>query len=179
MIAWQVSFVGEQELIASAQRGDAAALALLLQQHYLAVKKYLITVTFDRALAEDLTQETMIRAIQRIGQYAGKAQFSTWLISIATNLYTDTLRRYQRERRLLERYDHPSAVTEDEPAFFDLMERLRALPRDVALPIIMRHYYGYSYEQIAAWMKIPVGTAKSRIHNGIRAVRKEAEADGP
>lgn len=170
--------MGEQEWIASAQRGDPVALARLLQQHYLAVKKHLITVTFDPTLAEDLTQETMIRAIRRIGQFAGRAQFSTWLISIATNLYADTLRQRQREQRLLASYEPPGAVNDTDPLYTDTMERLRALPRDVALPIILRHYHGYGYEEIAAWMSIPVGTVKSRVHHGIRALRKEAERDG-
>lgn len=54
-------------------------------------------MTLDRALAEDLTQETMIRAMQRIGQYQGRSRFSTWLISIATHLFLDELRRRSRE----------------------------------------------------------------------------------
>jgi RNA polymerase sigma-70 factor (ECF subfamily) len=159
--------------IAKAQRGDQVALARLLQENYLPVKKYLVTVTLDRTLAEDLTQETMIRAIQRIGQYSGKAKFSTWLISIATNLYMDTLRRRKRERRLQEEsafYDLPAHGPESEWA--EVMDRLHALPRDVALPIILKHYYGYTYEEIAEWMSIPEGTVKSRIFNGVKALRK-------
>jgi len=93
----------DPNLIRQAQRGDQVALARLLQQHYLPVKKYLVTITFDRNLAEDLTQETMIRAIERIGQFQGRAAFSTWLCSIATRQYLDWLRRQKRERRLTER----------------------------------------------------------------------------
>ncbi|HYG60779.1 MAG TPA: sigma-70 family RNA polymerase sigma factor, partial [Symbiobacteriaceae bacterium] len=88
--------------VAKAQRGDQVALARLLQANYLSVRKYLVTVTMNRALAEDLTQETMIRAIQRIGQYQGRSKFSTWLVSIATHLYLDYLRRQKRERRFQE-----------------------------------------------------------------------------
>jgi RNA polymerase sigma-70 factor (ECF subfamily) len=159
--------------IARAQRGDQVALARLLQENYLPVKKYLVTVTMDRALAEDLTQETMIRAIQRIRQYSGKAKFSTWLISIATNLFMDTLRRRKRERRLQEEnalYDLPAHEPESDWA--EVLDRLHALPRDVALPIVLKHYYGYTYEEIAEWMSIPEGTVKSRIFNGVKALRK-------
>lgn len=167
----------DEALIACARNGDAASLALLLQRHYLAVKKYLITITFSPDMAEDLTQETMIRAIQRLIQYTGKAKFSTWLISIATNLYMDRLRRARRERKILE---PPAPAPPDhgyDPEWADLMQRLRSLPRDIALPIVLKHYYGYSYEEIAGLMSIPVGTVKSRIHNGIRMLRKEVEAD--
>ncbi|HWI65024.1 MAG TPA: RNA polymerase sigma factor SigY [Symbiobacteriaceae bacterium] len=159
--------------MARAQKGDQVALARLLQENYLPVKKYLITVTHDRALAEDLTQETMIRAIQRIGQFSGKSKFSTWLISIATNLYMDWLRRNKRERKLQEEslfYDRPAEGPE--PEWMEVMDRLHALPRDVAMPLVLKHYYGYTYEEIAGWMGIPEGTVKSRIFNAARALRK-------
>ena len=161
-----------EDLIAKAQRGDQVALARLLQANYLAVKKYLVTVTFNRTLAEDLTQETMIRAISRIGQYSGRAKFTTWLIAIATHLYMDYLRRQQRERRLEAELAYDMPAGGPEPAWADVMERLHALPRDVALPVVLKHYYGYTYEEIAEWMGIPEGTVKSRIFNGVRALRK-------
>lgn len=164
-------------MVARAQKGDDVALAHLLQQHYLPVKKYLMTVTFDAALAEDLTQEAMIRAIQRIGQYAGRSKFSTWLISVATNLYMDYLRRRKREQELYaESVPVPAHDTPD-PAWTDIVDRLKAMPRDVALPIVLKHYHGYSYEEIAEWMGIPAGTVKSRIFNGIRTLRRREETD--
>jgi len=161
-----------------AQQGDQVALARLLQANYLSVKKYLVTVTMDRALAEDLTQETMIRAIQRIGQYQGRSQFSTWLISIATHLFMDYLRRQKRERRFQEEsiLDLPTSEG-PEPQWMDLMEQLHALPRDVAMPVVLKHYYGYTYEEIGEWMGIPEGTVKSRIFNGVRALRKGMNGD--
>jgi RNA polymerase sigma-70 factor, ECF subfamily len=169
----------DADLIAKARRGDQVALARLLQANYLSVKKYLVTVTFDRALAEDLAQETMIRAIQRIGQFSARSKFSTWLIAIATNLYLDQLRRYKRERRLQAEaasLDLPVTVG-PEPAWLDLLERLHALPRDVAMPVVLKHYYGYSYEEIAEMMAIPEGTVKSRIFNGIRTLRRGTDGD--
>lgn len=164
----------EADLIRKARRGDAAALALLLQQNYLPVKKYLVTVTFDRALAEDLTQETMIRAVERIGQFEGRSRFSTWLISIATRLYLDWLRREKRERRAAVRAAGEQPLWHKAPSadVQGLMAALQALPRDVALPVVLKHYYGYTYEEIARWMEIPVGTVKSRIHGGVRALRR-------
>lgn len=171
----------EAALIARAQRGDSVSLARLLQMHYLAVKKYLVSVTFDRTLAEDLTQETMIRAIQRISQFGGRSQFTTWLIAIATNLYMDWLRRQKRERRLEEQVAGALRLEQADlnpgGEIRDLMERLHELPRDVSLPLILKHYYGYAYEEIAEWMAIPVGTVKSRIFNAIRSLRRGA-ADG-
>lgn len=166
----------EAALIARAQRGDSVALAKLLQMHYLSVKKYLVSVTFDRSLSEDLTQDTMIRAIQRIGQFGGRSKFTTWLIAIATNLYTDWLRKQQRERRLeedaIQSLMLEPAALDPGGAMRELMERLHELPREVSLPVILKHYHGYTYEEIAEWMAIPVGTVKSRIFNGIRSLQR-------
>ena len=170
----------DPNLIRQAQRGDQVALARLLQQHYLPVKKYLVTITFDRTLAEDLTQETMIKAIERIGQFQGRAAFSTWLCSIATRQYLDWLRRQKRERRLTERAAEEDLHGRQEPApeVQSVVAALQALPREVALCVVLKHYYGYTYEEIAEWMDIPVGTVKSRIFNAVRALRKGLEQDG-
>ncbi|MFZ5814190.1 MAG: RNA polymerase sigma factor SigY [Bacillota bacterium] len=168
----------EPALIRAAQGGDPVALARLLQQHYLPVKKYLVTVTFDRTLAEDLTQEAMIRAIQRIGQFGGRSRFSTWLIAIATNLYMDWLRKQKRERRVeAEAIQALELAGDPGEEVRELLERLHELPREVSLPLILKHYHGYTYEEIAEWMGIPVGTVKSRIFNGIRALRR-GDGDG-
>ncbi|MFZ5824400.1 MAG: RNA polymerase sigma factor SigY [Bacillota bacterium] len=173
----------EAALISKAQRGDSVALARLLQMHYLSVKKYLVTVTFDRNLSEDLTQETMIRAIQRIGQFGGRSRFSTWLIAIATNLYMDWLRKQKRERRLEEDAIQSlllrPADVDPEGEVRELLDRLHQLPRDVSLPLILKHYYGYTYEEIAGWMDLPVGTVKSRIFNAIRSLRKGDSDEQP
>lgn len=166
----------EAALIGKAQRGDSAALARLLQMHYLSVKKYLVTVTFDRNLSEDLTQETMIRAIQRISQFGGRSRFSTWLIAIATNLYMDWLRRQKREKRLEEDAIQLLLLQPDEAdpgsEVRELMTQLQGLPRALSLPLILKHYHGYTYEEIAGWMDLPVGTVKSRIFNAIRSLRR-------
>jgi len=146
----------------------------VLLQHYLPVKKYLVTITFDRALAEDLTQETMIRAIERIGQFQGRSRFSTWLMSIATRQYLDWLRRERRVRHAAARAadERPPARPGPSAEGRAALELLQTLPPEVALPVVLKHYYGYTYEEIAGWMEIPVGTVKSRVHNGVRALRR-------
>ena len=171
--------MGDLDLIRRAQRGDPAALAALLQQHYLPVKKYLVTIAFDRGLAEDLTQETMIRAIQRIGQFQGRSRFSTWLMTIATRQYLDWLRREKRERQAAARVAdvQPLWQAPPSPEVQSLMAALQALPREGALPVVLKHYYGYTYEEIAEWMEIPVGTVKSRVFNGVRTLRRELGQD--
>lgn len=179
----QVSLLDDAALIAQAQRGNALALAQLLQRHYLYVKKYLITLSLDRDVADDLTQETMIRAVTRISQYSGKARFTSWLGAIATNVYLDAMRRRQREGRLEQSYVQQESLRpqgSDPPeGWDDMLQALRSVPRDVRLPIVLKHYHGYEYEEIARIMGIPTGTVKSRIYNGIRTLRRGLSGDEP
>ncbi|WP_252312332.1 sigma-70 family RNA polymerase sigma factor [Sinobaca sp. H24] len=79
-----------EERIKRAIKGDDEALAAVLLEQYDFVYHYLLKLTMHPAVAEDMTQETMIRAIERIKQYnPKKAKVSTWLIQIGTNLWID------------------------------------------------------------------------------------------
>jgi RNA polymerase sigma-70 factor (ECF subfamily) len=65
----------------------------------------------------------------------------------------------------------------DEDSFRRILNVLARMEDIVRLPLLLKHYYGYSYEEIAKKMSIPLGTVKSRIHNGIKVLRKELEYD--
>ncbi|THF81654.1 RNA polymerase sigma factor SigY [Cohnella fermenti] len=164
-----------------AVRGDAKALASLLQDHYPMLYRYMLKVAMNKALAEDLVQETMLKAIERIGTFRATAKFSTWLISIATRLYMDEQRRKGRERKWQTGEQAVQAIRfeaslaqEDWPQALDA---LSGLPPDVRVPILLKHYYGYSYEEIARWLDIPIGTVRSRLHNGLNRLRRELNDD--
>ena len=167
----------EQELIERARGGDSAALSGLLHTHYPFIVKYLTKVTFDPHLAEDLAQETMIKCIHKIGSYNGQTKFSTWLITIGTRLYIDEWRKRKREREwrdqenALRRIKWQAAGTGDE--WPEVLDALAELSTETRTAIVLKHYYGYSIEEIAEMTDVPQGTVKSRIHNGIKALRKE------
>ncbi|CAM3398476.1 RNA polymerase sigma factor SigY [Paenibacillus lupini] len=160
-----------------AVRGDERALARLLQSNYAMLYRYLLKVTMNKALTEDLVQETMLKAIERIRTFKAKSKFSTWLIAIASRLYMDEIRRKGRERKWRTdeqalqaiRFDALMA-TEEWPHALDA---LADLPPNIRVPILLKYYYGYAYEEIAEWLDIPLGTVKSRLHNGLNRLRKE------
>ncbi|WP_240620373.1 RNA polymerase sigma factor SigY [Peribacillus acanthi] len=171
----------EKDLIASARKGDQMAFAMLFQQNYPILVKYLIKVTFSPETAEDLAQETMAKAIEKLASYNGKSKFLTWLITIATNLYIDQTRKKKREQnwKLSEQHLRKmkwSFESRNED-WNDCIDALGKLSDEIRIPIILKHYYGYSYEEISTIMKIAEGTVKSRIHNGILTVRKELKLD--
>ncbi|MBU8880049.1 RNA polymerase sigma factor SigY [Bacillus sp. FJAT-29790] len=167
----------ENELIKSAKRGDERAFAMLFQKNYPFLVKYLIKVTMNPDTAEDLAQETMGRCIEKFHLFEGKSKFSTWLISIATHIYIDQQRKYKREKSWQQEEEvfrklkwHMESRNEE---WNDTLSALGNLAEDVRMPIILKHYYGYSYEEIGEMMNLSSGTIKSRVHNGIKAVRKE------
>lgn len=170
----------EEHLIDEARSGNRQSLARLLYDNYEMVFRYLVKFTMDRNIAEELVQETMIRAIERFEMYEpGKAKFSTWLIAVARNIYLDSIRKRKREQKYLHEelqledlYDLPVEHDEELERVLDALARL---PDNSRFPLLLRHYHGYSLEEIAHIMSIPSGTVKSRIHNAIKAVRKELE----
>lgn len=170
----------EIRLIEQAQKGDGQALQLLLQRHYTFLVRYLVKITLQPYLAEDLAQETMLRCMEKIRLYNGQTQFSTWMMTIASRLFIDYTRKQKRERRLLEQEQSLRKLKwqgqQAGEAGLEMWEALASLEEEQRLAVILKHYYGYAYDEIAAMLNIPAGTAKSRVHNGLKALRKELEA---
>ncbi|MBW5449397.1 sigma-70 family RNA polymerase sigma factor [Cohnella sp. CFH 77786] len=152
-------------------------LAELLREHYGIVFHYLIKATMDRTLAEDLAQETMVRAIEHYERYDGSSKFSSWLITIGTRLYLDLLRKRRTERRYVTEETRSGAFRFETLSrggeWTELNEMLSALPEEVRTPLVLKHYCGYTYEEIGDMMSVAPGTVKSRIHHAIKKIREE------
>jgi RNA polymerase sigma-70 factor (ECF subfamily) len=173
--------VDELELTSQARCGDARALAMLLQRHYDFVKKYLIKITLSPALAEELTQETMLRCIEKIHTYRDQSKFSSWMMTIATRIYIDLLRRRKREQRWIatDRWEQQLKwqINQWGSSWPEVLQALGQLTPEQRTSVIMKHYYGYEIQEIAEIMDVPEGTVKSRIHHGMHKLRKELSED--
>lgn len=167
----------EEELIEQAKLGDQMALALLLQNNYSFLVNYLLKVTLNQDLAYDLAQDTMVKCIEKIKLYNGTSKFSSWLITIATNLYIDQKRKKKREERYQEQEQYLRKMrwhyAQSDAEWTDMMDALGRMSEEIRVPIIMKHYYGFTLEEIATMLNIPLGTVKSRLHNGLKNIRKE------
>lgn len=171
----------EKELISSAKKGDHRAFAVLFRDFYPLLVKYLMKVTLNPDIAEELAQATMAKCVEKIHLFNGRSKFSSWLISIATNLYIDQHRKKKREREWNEgeaasRKLQWHLETRNEE-WTDALAALSKLTEEMRIPLILKHYYGYSYDEIGEILNIATGTAKSRVHHGLLVVRKELKVD--
>ncbi|WIV13822.1 sigma-70 family RNA polymerase sigma factor [Proteiniborus sp. MB09-C3] len=165
------------ELIKAAQGGNRYALAQLLHESYTAVYRYLLKLTLNEYEAQDIAQDAMVKAIEKINIYNyEKSSFSTWMITIAKNLFIDRVRK----QKLFDKYaienlhiEQHSTPLEDFLEKDEIISFLSKLSPKLRAPIVLKYGFDFSYEEIAKYLKIPIGTVKSRISNGIKAMRKE------
>lgn len=169
----------EKTLIQQAQRGNDESFTKLFQQNYRFLYKYLIKLTLNPNLSEDLIQETMLKAYVHLSNFKGEAKFSTWLISIASRLYMDHLRKERRERNRFKKAKEELSrkmkwnVEINGYEWTDYLDQFAKLDPDIRAPILLRHYYGFTYGEIARMLNLKEGTVKTRVHNGLKKIRKE------
>lgn len=171
--------MSEIETIKEAQSGSRDALNRLLSDNYSILKGYMLKITGDSSLAQDITQEAMLKAVLNIKKFNPRAKFSTYLITIATNLFRDYIRKNKNIVPFDEDMKASSESLEDksinELRYREVFSILRGLPYEKRAVFILKHYYGYSYEEIADILKCPVGTVRSRLHNCIESIKSEME----
>lgn len=136
----------------------------------------------NRADAEDLVQEAVLRAFEAFSRFQRGTNLRAWLFRILRNTYVDRLRRQGRERRLIDRdADAPEtgpAVEEfqsrarRECSAADLEAALGELPGELRMVLLLVDGEAMRYEEVAQVMECPVGTVRSRVHRGRRLLRQ-------
>lgn len=168
--------MNEKELLNKAKEGNKHCLNMLLQDNYKMVYGFLIKLTGDIDLAEDLVQETLLKASLNISKFRGDCKFSSYLIQIAINIHKNYLRKNKSrlEYDNLEinfGYDGEKEII-DYLKFKEAIEHLENMPYEKRISFILKHYYGYSIEEISNILEVSEGTTKSRIHNTIKKLRE-------
>ena len=170
-------------LARAASSGDKAALDSLLFTVRGEVLRLCARFLPNREDAEEACQDTLLAVAKGIGAFEGQASFRTWLHSIAANrarsTYKALRRRFAGEAAgvpLPDRPDprHTSVVAGTR---LDLLEGLESLGPQLAEPVALRDVLGLPYREIAAFLKLPEGTVKSRIHEGRRRLRERLGDD--
>ncbi|MBW9148267.1 RNA polymerase sigma factor SigY [Clostridium sp. CM028] len=169
----------ELELINKAKDGNKSALNSLLKDNYNILKGYTVKMVGDPHLAQDIIQDALLKAVININKFEPRAKFSTWLIKIATNVYRDYLRKNKSFGLIEECVDDKSKQVEDiviaNYEYKEIMKIILNLPYEKRAVFILKHYYGYKYEEISEILGCPLGTVRSRLHNAVKYIISEIE----
>ena len=116
--------------------------------------------------ADDLVQETLLRAIRSLRSYRADAPAMRWLLGIARRVCADDIRAKQRRRRLLGALSGARAATVDSAGQVDLEALIQQLDEDRRVAFVLTQVLGYSYDEAAAVCGCPIGTIRSRVARG-------------
>ncbi len=170
--------------------------------HMEALQSYALKLCRDEQASRDLVQETMLKAFRYSHTYSAGTNCKAWLFQICKNSYINGYRRSQYEPiatdfQLLEAHSNGEGVEwqfplsekilQDEGAAFqdnnlfgdDVMLALAMIPPDYQTAIILSDVEGYSYEEIANFVQVPIGTVRSRIHRGRKMLAGRLEHLAP
>jgi RNA polymerase sigma-70 factor, ECF subfamily len=178
-------------VIERARNGDEEAFVLIYESFSPQIHRYVYRLVGNAEQADDITQETFLKAFQGIRGIAHDSNVGAWLYRIASNACFDVLRRRKLIRWLpiLERDDKSGEFTTDDftPQVIEAQavhRTLRDIPPALAVCLVLRSVEGFSCEEIAEILKIPKGTVFSRLARAreafIQAYKKNARVStGP
>ncbi len=146
----------------------------------------------ERETAEDIVQDTFLRAFRKREEYRAIANFSTWLFTIAGNLAKSELRRRKRWRLFsLHRDDEsdtgfelpdesyrPDTMAESTIADVQIQQAIQTLPENYRQVILLRDVEGLSYQEISEIVSCPVGTVKSRVNRARLKLQQKLKNEG-
>jgi RNA polymerase sigma-70 factor, ECF subfamily len=150
-----------------------------------------LRMTRNPADAEDVVQETFLKAYRAYNSYAEGTNLKAWLYRILTNTYINNYRKQQRrpsevelgelqDLYLYKRLGESSGATQSAEADMldvfvdtDIIEALESLPETFRMPVVYADVEGLSYKEIAEALDVPIGTVMSRLHRGRKALQKK------
>ena len=173
----------DEQLMVAVMAGDRIALAALVTRHHGSLLGYLYRLSGgDRTLAEDLVQETLLHMLRQ-RTYRCDRPFKPWLYRIATNLARDHFksaavrqrwREGDAEEVLLHLYESEPSPEEQALAAEqgnEVRVALAQLREEERVVVLLRFYQGFSLQEIAEALHIPLGTVKSRLSAGVHRLR--------
>jgi len=171
-------------VLRKAQRGDERAFSIIVRTYEQPVYNYVLRLTSDRSLAEDLTQEVFLRVFQGLPGFSLRSRFTTWLFQVTKNRVLDELRAIERRpRATLALEDIPPLEVVDAPverseAIDAVWRAVEALNPDLKMALLLRDVVGLSYTEIAETLEITLATVKWRIYKAREEVQLALQRDG-
>ncbi|MFN2351346.1 MAG: RNA polymerase sigma factor [Kiritimatiellia bacterium] len=162
----------DPELVTECLNGNQDTFAVLVERHQHSVYNLAYRMCGNASVAEDMAQETFIRAYRRLHQYQANYAFKNWLLGICANMSRSRYRRWRRNRELAQAYvrnelisreQHPRADAQTATAQAGLEEALAALPEKLRVPVILRYMESMTLEEVAATLNIKLSAVKMRL----------------
>jgi len=182
--------LSDYELVMEFVNGRESSIEVLIRRHQKRVYSYILLLVKKQDMAEDIFQETFIKVIKSLkeGRYVDTNRFSSWVMRIAHNLIIDHFRREKQAKMVskdayeVDILNHPkySDKTIEEAIVFeqiltDVRALIEQLPDDQREVVLLRHYAGLSFKEIAEQTNVSINTALGRMRYAIINMRKIME----
>ena len=166
----------DPELIARLQTGDPAAEREFYDRHVDRVYRLIYRMSDRADLAQDWTQDTFIRAFQRIGQFRGDSALASWLHAIAVSITLNGLRTVKRRDAFAAPLDDAALIgrwtTESDPDLKSCMRSaIASLPPGTRQVFVMHDVEGFTHEEIGEALGVAIGTSKSQLSRAREKLR--------
>lgn len=180
--------VRDEDLIVQVQNGQRRAFDELVSRYKGRLYSFILRMVKEPTLAEELTQETLIRVYVHAAKYREIAKFSTWVFTIATNLVRNKMRQRSRRPRLVslnpapeddempldppDRKADPSSTVQRSELADIMAEATARIPEKYRVPFLLREVEQLSYEEIQQVTGLKLGTVRSRINRARNRFRQ-------
>jgi len=179
--------LSDERLVELSLDGDEGAFGVLVRRYQRRLTAFLSQLVGDIELARELSQEAFVRAWSALERFNPKYRFSTWLFRIAHNLGIDQLRRRRLKTTPLYRTDSegdevevvvadldkdPLGHLENRALASELREVIEGLRPEYRELVLLRHFGGLSYQEIADFTEMPLGTVKNKLFRAHSVLRK-------
>lgn len=163
---------------------DNVAFSSLVEMHQGKIRAFLVRLSKQHDIADDLAQETFITAFRKLKSYRGTGSFSGWLFRIAYNCFLQHCRSLNRRADITDEYisqtevlsERYDSISSDQ---IDMEQAMAQLKQDEIATISLCHSFGYSHQEVSNILKMPLGTVKSNISRGKIKLHKLLKVDKP
>lgn len=177
----------DSRIVGEVLKGDVNAYALLVKKYQKPIYNLMYRVTGSKELSMEMSQETLIRAYEKLERFDMAKNFFSWLYAIGTNLAKDYLRKTGRESLIFEStFDesntvdgssNPVARLERKLEMSHVLKAMEKLPFDYREALILRFQNELSMKEIAGALTLSVSGAKMRVHRALKELRRILRKD--
>ncbi len=171
--------ISDGVLVESAKSGDSKAFSSLVIKHQKSLLRLCMRFTCSQDLAEDIVQDTFVKAFRRLSTFEGRSSFKSWLFTIAINTAKNKLRSAKETTSIDNIQISVGSMSLDRLEGQHVRDLIKdfvdALPEKQKLALTLRVYDDLSFKEIAEIMECPYDTAKANYRHGLMSIKKNIE----